>query len=151
MIDIFDIMKTLKNKRIRMKGEITSGIGFYNKNDINTFVADLWSIDNNYIDYVECQIDEDEYNFKFNIDVYLTEDLYEIYYNDYSELIDYYHPDAIHVPQKHKTFHFVDSMERTFMNVRTVNIELLARAFMEDREMHTVDVDEEWVERRRVR
>ena len=37
------------------------------------------------------------------------------------------------------------------MNIRTVNVELLARAFMDDREMHTIDEDEEWIERRRVR
>jgi hypothetical protein len=142
MIDIFDIMKTLKNKRIRMKGEITSGIGFYNKNNINTFIADLCSIDDKYIDYRELQIDEDMYSFKFNIDVYLTENLYEEYYNDYSELIDYYHPDAVHI--LHAT-----SMQKMFDFNTVINIPSLFDNITVC--MNDIDEDEEWVERRRVR
>ena len=146
MIEFFDILNTIKNKHIHMKGSITPGTGYYEKSDLDDLFFELKNINDELIDIKKLEMNKKTFTTDFEIDVNVTDKVYRELMKDYEDLIDYYHPDAIHIGNHSSLFDegVMDSILNRFRQAPSLFNGGIASGIWPDFDT------EEWVERIRV-
>lgn len=113
MIEFFDILKTIKNKKLHIEGVVDRHVGLYDDTDVERLMNYLSELDESEIEIKELHLNKLKMHSDFVIDVVLTTSAYEKVYDRFQDIIELYDFKNINVTpmDKWNIGRFIDYIE----------------------------------------